>query len=396
MDRQKNLIFIAGLFPKEKEDEIISKSKGVIQFAANLFQWSLLEGWIDNGANVKVFNMPFIGSFPKRYADINVSNEIFFYKNRTIFNIKFNNFALYKIYSRYVNMKKFILKNSEDEVLVIYSMNISFVKACIDAKRKKKDIKICLIIPDLPHYMSDSRNIFYRIFKGIEIRLLKKYIREVDYFGVLTEGMLDILKIKNKPNVIIEGIYHNVNYDVGSQKESTITFLYTGTLAKRYGILNLVKAFERIKDKKIQLWICGDGDGKEDISKAIERDQRIKYFGQLGRSSIIEMQAKANVLVNPRPSGEEFTKYSFPSKTMEYLASGTPTIMYRLEGVPAEYYDFIYTPPDNSIEELSNTLLKVASLSKKEREDFGMKAREFIIKNKNSQIQAKKILDLFN
>ena len=38
--------------------------------------------------------------------------------------------------------------------------------------------------------------------------------------------------------------------------------------------------------------------------------------------------------VNPRQNNEEFTKYSFPSKTMEYLASGVPVVAYKLDGIP--------------------------------------------------------------
>ena len=52
-------------------------------------------------------------------------------------------------------------------------------------------------------------------------------------------------------------------------------------------------------------------------------------------------------------------QYSFPSKTMEYLASGTPSIAYKLEGIPSEYYPFIIFPESNDVESLHNSILKV-------------------------------------
>lgn len=68
------------------------------------------------------------------------------------------------------------------------------------------------------------------------------------------------------------------------------------------------------------------------------------------------MQQQATLLVNPRKGHEEYTKYSFPSKTMEYMASGTPTIMYKLPGLPIEYEEYLVLLPDNSQETLTAIL----------------------------------------
>mgnify|MGYP003303651866 CR=1 FL=1 len=44
------------------------------------------------------------------------------------------------------------------------------------------------------------------------------------------------------------------------------------------------------------------------------------FTGKIDRSQVLALQRSATVLVNPRRNNEEYTKYSFPSKTMEYLA----------------------------------------------------------------------------
>ena len=50
--------------------------------------------------------------------------------------------------------------------------------------------------------------------------------------------------------------------------------------------------------------------------KRIEkRHPNIKYKGVLPSDKIVEKQLETSFLVNPRPSGEEFCVYSFPSKT---------------------------------------------------------------------------------
>ena len=63
---------------------------------------------------------------------------------------------------------------------------------------------------------------------------------------------------------------------------------------------------------------------------------RIEFLGMLPRTDVLELQSKATILVNPRQPVGDFTKYSFPSKTIEYMASGTPLLMYKLPGIPEE------------------------------------------------------------
>ena len=60
-----------------------------------------------------------------------------------------------------------------------------------------------------------------------------------------------------------------------------------------------------------------------------------------------EYISSAAVLVNPRPNNEEYTKYSFPSKDIEYLLSGKPTVAFLLDGMPKCYQDFLYVVDQN-------------------------------------------------
>ena len=62
----------------------------------------------------------------------------------------------------------------------------------------------------------------------------------------------------------------------------------------------------------------------------------------MSREELLKMERRATVMINPTPARLNFTKYFFPSKTMEYLASGTPTVMYRLGCMPKEYDDYVY------------------------------------------------------
>ena len=113
--------------------------------------------------------------------------------------------------------------------------------------------------------------------------------------------------------------FYGLNYNVCHQisinfkKEEYKTILYTGTLDFRYGITNLLDAFNQIKEDNYRLWICGGGVGQEAVVKACEKDSRIKYFGTVGKQIIIELQKKATLLVNPRNNLGDYNSFSFPS-----------------------------------------------------------------------------------
>ena len=193
----------------------------------------------------------------------------------------------------------------------------------------------------------------------------------------------------------MEGIATETEIQRHTKAENEIkTVLYSGTLHKRFGVLNLVHAFGLIENPSYKLVICGIGDSEKEIKDVAAKDPRIDFRGQLDRKDILKLQQEATVLVNPRQNNEEFTKYSFPSKNLEYLSSGTPLVAYKLDGIPDEYDDFINYVPDNSPETLANKLIEVCEQSPQKRRSHGEAARKFVLENKNAVVQTKKILDL--
>ena len=123
-------------------------------------------------------------------------------------------------------------------------------------------------------------------------------------------------------------------------------------------------------------------------------DSRIKYLGSVDKDRVTELQHRATLLVNPRHSGVEFTKYSFPSKTMEYLASGTPTVMCKLPAMPADYLDHVFIFDDESIEGYAKKIMEICAMPKENLFAFGQHASKFINEQKNEVIQAAKVMEL--
>lgn len=59
------------------------------------------------------------------------------------------------------------------------------------------------------------------------------------------------------------------------------------------------------------------------------------------------------LLVNPVKGHEEYTNIHFHQKQWSIWLRGTPTIMYKLPGLPIEYEEYLVLLPDNSQETLT-------------------------------------------
>lgn len=70
--------------------------------------------------------------------------------------------------------------------------------------------------------------------------------------------------------------------------------------------------------------------------------------------------------------------------------------MNRLPGIPEEYYDYVFTPEDESIGALVECLSQVLAMDENARRIRTKAGRNFIVTQKNSKVQTKRILDMID
>ena len=76
------------------------------------------------------------------------------------------------------------------------------------------------------------------------------------------------------------------------------------------------------------------------------------------------------------------------------MISGTPVLMYALDGVPQEYWKYGYFIGPNGFGSLEEGLAHVLSRSEEEHRRLGDAARDFVLRTKNGAVQTQKILKL--
>ena len=70
--------------------------------------------------------------------------------------------------------------------------------------------------------------------------------------------------------------------------------------------------------------------------------------------------------------------------------------MNKLPGVPKEYYDYVYTPKNESVEALADCIKQVLHLTGKERNTRANAGRQFILETKNSNVQVARVLSMIS
>jgi len=200
--------------------------------------------------------------------------------------------------------------------------------------------------------------------------------------------------VGNKKYIVKEGIFED-EIDVKSiikKVSKTKRCIYSGVISKEYGVLEMMKAFSKLDLKDVILEIYSS-DCVYDEFKELLSD-RIFFKGYLDRKSLRFVQANSFLLINPRPTSLPFVKYSFPSKVIEYMSSGVPTLTTRLSSIPEEFNNCLFYFSGESINDMTNDLKKILNLDIKELNLKAKNAQELILKKYKSELVAKEIINL--
>lgn len=293
------------------------------------------------------------------------------------------------------------LKHKQDGILFcdIFSSSSTVSGSVFAAKLLR--IPICALVTDMittPLTTSlDTQSTYGRLFFAMRKHKQYKSLKQYDLFVFLTKFMAEIYNPNNRPYIIMEGsVDHTLQLDSDSysQHDKKI-IMYAGAIEAEYGFNELVQAFMKLSIQNIELHIYGGGKFVSKLLEYQKNDSRIKYMGIVSNEQVVAAEKQATILVNPRLSNQEFAKYSFPSKTSEYMVSGTPLVTTKLPGIPDEYFEHLYLFEEESIEGFAKKMQEILSLPYTELRQKGRDAQEFVLKNKNNIVQTKKIINFF-
>lgn len=384
-----NIIYISSTCSQKKYTHYVESKGARVSQQAQKYNLLLAEGLTANGANVHLISSRPINRRVEKRLWLKAEKETVNGINFSY--VAFVNYPVFRNISIFFGVFFRILFSKTgrgNTAVVCDALNIVATMAALAASFFR-GYKTTGIVTDVPCHRPNHQKV--PLHERLNLWVMKNF----SSYLLLTQPMNNIVNPNNRPYIVLEGHsdihMQDVENTLVGKADKKICF-YAGSLRRIYGIENLVEGFVKANIPDTELHVYGNGDYVSDLKKLCEKHPNVKYMGIAPNETIVQEELKATLLVNPRPTNEDYTKYSFPSKNMEYMASGTPVLTTKLPGMPEEYYPYVFLLEDETAEGIKAALLQIFANDARVLHAFGVKAKGFILKEKNNYAQAKKVI----
>lgn len=260
------------------------------------------------------------------------------------------------------------------DCVICYNIFYSYYFLPWTARKHAK--KSMLILADYSGPES-FKNVGRKIYACLQARMLQSFDTVIG-LSANTEKRLK----KGQKFILMEGGIDQEFYDSFTfqekKNEKPVVFMYSGLLSSVTGVDLLLKAMEENENQDIRLVITGKGDLEEQVKDAALKDARIEYKGHLTYEDYIRELQNADVLVNPRNMDLSENQNNFPSKILEYLATGKQIVSTKFVGWKRFEENIVFC--ENSVEDLKKCLEMIVDQREDERNIFQKnreKAKQF-------------------
>lgn len=274
---------------------------------------------------------------------------------------------------------------------VVMSFNL-FPQVGIPLRRLGKKAPTVCLLADLPMDERRNRRGLSLWLRGMYEKSAWKSMDACERFIVLNPHAAELF-LHGKPYMVVDGGVDEeeippLNRQTAPKEHN---LLFSGALAEYNGVRNLMAAMDLIDDDDIVLDIYGDGYLRGAVEEAARKNPHIRYHGRVANETVMQKQREAWGLINPRVVDDPIAKVTFPSKTFEYLLSGTPVISTRLNGYGPEYEGCMLFARQDTPEGIAAAIRQMAAMPEHELKRMTCQARSMVCSQKSWEVQAGKI-----
>lgn len=409
------VLFIGGFVPRGMMRTVVEDTYGKVGFSNHNFEMSLIRGLAScEDVELRALSAPKVYSWPHNNRNRVIRAEQYEEQGIPYTSIGYNNRSGINLFTRTRGLMLAILRQlrafgpgSEEVRVVVNTPTLEYLTAVQLARMfTSRPLRTVLVVPDVPECLAEmdgGHSLKSRVV-ALRDRLNRFLSRRMGSMVYLTEAMNDYYRLTPDRYIVMEGLIDEervrrvtASRDVGASPQMNRPreiILYAGTLRKIFGVMDLVDMFEQGDFPDCELRICGSGEAEEELRERAAGNPAIRFLGSLSPEEALRQQAEATILVNPRNSSGRYTRYSFPSKTIEYLLAGKSVVANRLPGIPAEYDPYIHYPAGEDADSWIECLRRVMAMDPTERRRHDEAGRAFILTRKRARVQAARILSL--
>ena len=195
---------------------------------------------------------------------------------------------------------------------------------------------------------------------------------------VLNDGFLRASEFRSRVfRTKIGGLYRGKSRVYAEQDDRRpVKVLFAGTLNADNGVEVVLEGLRSDPSAHVEVVFYGDGEATSRVVEAAGRDIRICYKGRISDAELDAALAVADYLLCLRDPDSLASLYSFPSKLIKFMGSGTPVIANRFPGLDDGYAERVLLLGGFTGDDFSRLLSRLA----KERDgaEFGVRARMFV------------------
>lgn len=259
--------------------------------------------------------------------------------------------------------------------------------------------RLVVVLTDPPGVVLATDNRCARLLKKVDSWAIGHMLQRVDAVIALAPELVRRLA-PSRPALVFPGILESTlgipaasgsisdKYDMADP----FTVIYAGGLSQAYGIdllLDAVLGFG--PEVNICLKLFGRGDQEERIRKLAADNPRIVDGGFVDEATLLPELLSADLLINPRPTSELFAAMSFPSKLIEYLATGRPVLTTRIQSIPDVLkgsFSYIY---EESADGIRTAIEKIMRIPATQRLEQALAAQRIVQDNYSEAATGRKI-----
>jgi hypothetical protein len=141
----------------------------------------------------------------------------------------------------------------------------------------------------------------------------------------------------------------------------------------------MIHAYLQLKPRNMDLLIAGFGPVAQRIEQLSQQHRQIKFLGLLHPTLTRKYQAGAYVNLNPRPLDVDLDQVAIPSKVLDYISSGAPTLTTRHPWIETQFGDRIDYIDDTSVDGIRIALKRFLLADYGLAQTKAIKAKNFVL-----------------
>ncbi len=387
MSAVRRVLFVGFAVSDEMFEHVLATDRGM-PAQTQRFGWAVVDALREAGVESRLVSAEPVADFPNNQRVL-VHGCAFTRDGTEGRSISFVNVTGFKHLTRYLAAFRQCrrLRDEDFDAVLVHGVHSPFLWAAVRVGALR-GVPVVTIMTDPPSLRSQYDNRATLIMKRIDRQLIERALARMDGVIVLATPLATDFA-PGVPSLQMEGIAPEPAgpHPIRSRDER-LTVVYAGGIREEYGALDLAEAVEH-SELPWRMVFYGRGPAVDVIERMAATDSRITYAGAVGADELPGVYRDADLLVNPRRL-EGFTHYSFPSKLLEYMSSGTAVLTTHLPNLPEDYKSHLFVADPGAVQ-LAKSIDAALSLGRDELDEFGRRASEFIVRTRGPVPQGRRL-----